>query len=35
MTREELGLWIDAYEAAWRSGERIDRLFTPDAHYRR
>ena len=34
MTREELSRWIDAYEAAWRSGEGVDQLFTPDARYR-
>jgi hypothetical protein len=34
MTRDELTRWIDAYEAAWRSGEGVDRLFTPDARYR-
>jgi hypothetical protein len=34
VTRDELSLWIDAYLAAWRSGEGVDRLFTPDARYR-
>jgi len=33
VTRKELSRWIDAYEAAWRSGEGVDRLFTPDARY--
>jgi hypothetical protein len=34
VTRDELTRWVDAYEAAWRSGEGVDRLFTPDATYR-
>ena len=34
MTREELSRWVDAYEAAWRCGEGVDRLFAPDATYR-
>ena len=34
MTRDELDRWIDSYEAAWRSGDGVDRLFTPDATYR-
>lgn len=34
MTRDELSRWVDAYEAAWRSGDGVDRLFTPDASYR-
>jgi ketosteroid isomerase-like protein len=34
VTRDELTGWIGAYEAAWRSGEGVHRLFTPDARYR-
>ena len=34
MTYDDLNRWVDAYEAAWRSGEGVDRLFTRDATYR-
>ena len=34
MTRDDLARWVDAYEAAWRSGEGVEDLFTADATYR-
>jgi hypothetical protein len=34
VTREELSRWVDAYETAWRDGEGVDRLFSPEATYR-
>jgi hypothetical protein len=34
MTRDDLNRWVDAYEAAWRSGDGVDELFTADARYR-
>ena len=33
MTYDELTWWIGVYEAVWRSGEGLDRLFAPDARY--
>jgi hypothetical protein len=37
MTRDEVMLWVDAYERAWRAGDRdaIEQLFTPSARYLR
>jgi hypothetical protein len=34
VTRDELRRWVDAYEAAWRSGDGVEELFTADARYR-
>jgi hypothetical protein len=34
VTRDDLDRWIDAYLAAWRSGDGVDGLFTGDATYR-
>ncbi len=37
MTRDEVMLWVETYERAWRSQdvESIERLFTPSAAYLR
>ena len=37
MTRDEVMLWVDAYERAWRAADRdaIEQLFTPSARYLR
>ncbi|MFY9916696.1 MAG: nuclear transport factor 2 family protein [Nocardioidaceae bacterium] len=37
MTRDEVMLWVEAYERAWRSQdvEAVERLFTPSAAYLR
>ena len=34
MTRAGLSRWVEAYEAAWRTGDGVDRLFAPEATYR-
>ncbi len=35
ITRQQLGEWLDAYFAAWRSNEaaEVEALFAPDAVY--
>jgi ketosteroid isomerase-like protein len=37
MRRDEVMRWVAGYEQAWRDGDlkRVERLFTPDAVYRR
>ncbi len=37
MTRDEVMLWVEAYESAWRAEDRaaVERLFTPTARYLR
>ena len=37
MTRDEVMLWVDAYERAWRAADRdaVEQLFTPSARYLR
>jgi SnoaL-like domain len=34
VTRDDLARWVDAYEAAWRTGEGVEDLFTAGATYR-
>jgi len=37
MTRDEVMLWVEAYERAWRAADRnaVEQLFTPAARYLR